>query len=78
MGSKVVKSTSRGQITLPKTWRTRFNTDSYIVQMSDDMLVIKPLDIQSAEAEEVIFDADRDNGGDGISVKDMLSILRKK
>ncbi len=76
MASKVLKSTERGQITLPKQWRDHFNTDSYIVEMHDDRLVVIPFDLRAAK-EEVLFDADRDNGGKGVSPDDVIKALKR-
>ncbi|MBI3618953.1 AbrB/MazE/SpoVT family DNA-binding domain-containing protein [Candidatus Peregrinibacteria bacterium] len=77
MTTKVLKSTERGQITLPKKWRSRFQTDTYFVQMHDDRIVIAPFHVQNATDEEIIFDADRDNDGKGISPDDMIRLLKK-
>ncbi|MFH1670798.1 MAG: AbrB/MazE/SpoVT family DNA-binding domain-containing protein [Patescibacteria group bacterium] len=76
MTSKVVKSTVRGQITLPKQWRGHFDTDSYLVEMHDDKLVIMPFNLELASQEEVLFDADRDNDGKGISPDDIIKTLK--
>lgn len=40
---KILQSTSRGQITLPKQWRDMFNTKYYKVVIKKEELVIKPL-----------------------------------
>ncbi len=40
---KILQSTSRGQITLPKKWRDLFDTNYYKVVIKDEELVIKPL-----------------------------------
>ena len=76
--SKIVKSTPRGQITLPKQWRGLFSTDHYLVKMDGSKLIIMPLRLDMASTEEeVLFDADRDNGGKGVSPDDMIRILKK-
>jgi len=77
MTKKILKSTERGQITLPKQWRNHFPTDSYLVEMHDDRLVIKPLNLADVGEEEVLFDADRDNDGKGISPEDIIHALKK-
>lgn len=38
------KATSRGQITLPKKWRDKFNTDQYVIKADDFKVEIIPLD----------------------------------
>lgn len=77
MTTKILKSTERGQITLPKQWRSHFPTDSYLVEMYENRLVIVPFDIKTATEEEVLFDADRDNDGKGVSPDDIIRMLKK-
>ncbi|MBP7114451.1 MAG: AbrB/MazE/SpoVT family DNA-binding domain-containing protein [Candidatus Peribacteraceae bacterium] len=75
MTTKILKSTERGQITLPKEWRDAFRTNSYIASLHKNTLVIAPLQLDSEEDEEVIFNADRDNDGKGISLDSMIKML---
>lgn len=77
MTRTVLKSTERGQITLPKEWRVNFATDSYLVEVHQDRLIIKPLDLDALEDEEVLFDADRDNNGKGVSPDEIIKALKK-
>lgn len=77
MTSKVTRATTKGQITIPKEWRDQFNTDNFLLQMDRHTIVIKPILIEDLEAEEVVFDADRDNGGKGVSPDEMIKMLRK-
>lgn len=80
MTSKVVKSTSKGQITLPMQWRAQFNTENYLLKMDEKQIVIKPAYIEKfevGELEEVVFDVQEDNGGKGISVDEMIKLLKK-
>lgn len=77
MKRKIAKSTERGQITLPKEWRDHFPTNSFIVEMHDDRLIVTPLNLEKADDEEILFDADRDNNGKGVSAKDMIAMIRK-
>ena len=76
MTKKVLKSTERGQITLPKQWRDRFPTDSYLVEMHDDRMVIVPLRLDDAIGEEILFDADRDSDGEGVSPDEIIRLLK--
>ncbi len=76
----IVKATSKGQITLPVTWRRRVTTDRFIVKVMGDVLEIRPLDlkkIEEAQRYTTIFDAVRDNKGKGIPAKDFLAMLRR-
>ena len=74
----IVKATSRGQITLPAKWRRNFSTNNFIIKEKDDVLEIKPVDINVFEKEEyTVFDALRDNKGKGIKAKQLLGILKE-
>lgn len=77
MTSKIVKSTSKGQITLPKSWRHRFKTDSFLLQMEIDYVTVKPVLLEELAGEEVLFDADRDNEGKGVSPDEIIRLLKK-
>lgn len=76
MTSKIVTPTSKGQITLPKEWRNQFKTGNYILETSDREITIKPVYIET-DNEEVLFDADRDNKGKGITPDEMIKMLKK-
>jgi AbrB family looped-hinge helix DNA binding protein len=41
--TKVLQSTSRGQVTIPKSWRDKFDTSYYIVEIKSDELVLRPM-----------------------------------
>lgn len=75
MTRKIIKSTERGQITLPKQWRAHFMTDNFLMEMHEDRLVITPFALD--EDEEVLFDADRDNEGKGVSPDEIIATLKK-
>lgn len=78
MSPKIVKSTSKGQITLPKSWRDQFNTDDFLMQIEVNAITIKPVNLaRLQEEEEVIFDADRDNNGKGVSPDEIIRMLKK-
>jgi bifunctional DNA-binding transcriptional regulator/antitoxin component of YhaV-PrlF toxin-antitoxin module len=74
MTAKIIKSTSRGQITLPIDWRNQFKTDSFIMEIGEDKIVVKPFIINN---DETIFDSERDNKSKGIPVDDMIKMLKK-
>ncbi len=78
MTSKIVKSTERGQITLPQQWRANFSTNHFLVEMHGDRLVVIPFQVGAADTdEEVLFDADRDNDGKGVSPDEIIKALKK-
>ena len=49
--NKILQATERGQITLPKKWRDKFTTPYFIVEMSDDSMLIKPMERTSLESD---------------------------
>ena len=75
----ITKATSKGQITIPASWRKRFTTDRFLVEQKDSHLEIRPLDLDKLEQsqEYTVFDAIRDNKGKGIKAKDLEKILKK-
>jgi bifunctional DNA-binding transcriptional regulator/antitoxin component of YhaV-PrlF toxin-antitoxin module len=76
MTTKIVKSTSRGQITLPIEWRSNFKTDNFLLEMHSGNLVIRPVNLQELQQEEVLFDADADNNGKGVTPDEMIQLLQ--
>ena len=78
MTTTITKATSRGQITIPKAWRKKFKTNSYILKAGDFKLEVVPMDEEELEwlGAETIFNADRDNNGQGIEAGEFLKILR--
>ncbi len=75
MTSKIIKATTKGQVTLPKQWRRQFNTEDFLMLISKDKIILKPVNLNKIEQESVIFDADRDNEGKGISPDEMIKML---
>lgn len=77
MTSKIVKSTSKGQITIPKIWRDQFSTENFLLEIDNKYILIKPIRIEDIEEEEILFDAERDNKGKGVSPDEMIKMLKK-
>ncbi len=73
----ILKTTSKGQITIPAKWRKKFNTNQFVATMRENSLEIKPLIIKKEEKYITVFDAIRDNNGKGIKATDLLKIIRK-
>lgn len=76
----ILKTTSKGQVTIPSSWRKKFNTNQFIATIKEHKLEIKPLIIKQDEQEVeefTVFDAIRDNKGRGIKAKDLVGILKK-
>lgn len=73
----IQKATSRGQVTLPAAWRRQFNTNNYLLEITDNFLNIKPVDIEelSKQQKTVVFDAKRDNNGKGILAEDFIKTI---
>lgn len=51
--NKILQATSRGQVTLPKSWRDKYNTVYYTVEIKSDELVLKPMAQNKTLKEEV-------------------------
>ena len=78
MATKTIqKATSRGQITLPVAWRKKFNTNHFLMEAEETFLKIVPVDTDDLGEYEVVFDADRDNGGKGILGRDLIKMIQK-
>jgi bifunctional DNA-binding transcriptional regulator/antitoxin component of YhaV-PrlF toxin-antitoxin module len=75
MATKITKCTTKGQITLPKEWRDQFKTEDFMIECGQKQLVT-PINLSELQ-EEVVFDAERDNGGKGVSVDEMIKTLNK-
>jgi len=75
----ILKTTSKGQITIPMEWRKKFDTDKFIATVSGNKLEIEPLILKNVQSNEefTVFDALRDNKGRGIKAKDLVKILKK-
>ena len=73
----IQKATSRGQITLPVAWRKKFNTNHFLMEAQETFLKIVPVDTDDLGEYEVVFDADRDNGGKGILGRDLIKMIQE-
>ncbi len=75
----IVKSTTKGQITIPAKWRKRFKTDRFLVNIKDTHLEIKPINLDDIDKarDYTVFDAIADNKGKGIKAKDLVKVLKK-
>ena len=76
MTTKIQKISSKGQVTLPVSWRRAIKTEHISVSVSGDTLQIRPARFDES-GEYTVFDAIRDNEGKGIKVKDLQKILTK-
>ncbi|MDA3840281.1 MAG: AbrB/MazE/SpoVT family DNA-binding domain-containing protein [Patescibacteria group bacterium] len=74
----ISKATTKGQITIPKKWRDKFNTNQFVITDKGDKLEIEPLIIDSKKEKEfTVFDAIRDNKGKGMKAKDLVDVLKR-
>ncbi len=75
----IIKATTKGQITLPASWRRNFVTNRYIITDRGNKLEIKPLNLEDLKRanEYTVFDAIRDNHGKGIKAKDLVKALKR-
>ena len=69
-----LKQFGKGQVTLPKKWRDKFDTDYFLAEETPQGLLIKPL-------VESIYYEDNENFGlsfpTGISAADLLKKLKE-
>jgi bifunctional DNA-binding transcriptional regulator/antitoxin component of YhaV-PrlF toxin-antitoxin module len=72
----ILKTTTKGQITIPAKWRKQFNTNQYKATIIENKMVIEPL-IFDDNSEITVFDAIRDNKSKGIRAKDLSKLLKK-
>jgi len=70
--NKVLRATSRGQVTLPKVWRDKFNTDYFYVEIDSDSLVIKPLRQKGAFEDAIESSWNEYKSGKIISSSDLM------
>lgn len=76
----ILKTTSKGQLTIPAKWRNKFKTDRFLATIKENSLELEPLIINNKlkETDEfTVFDAIRDNQGKGIKAKDLVNILKE-
>lgn len=74
---KVQNVTSKGQITLPASWRKAFPSNQIMLRVKNDKIEISTINPREDEGYYTVFDALRDNNGKGISAKDLLKMLNK-
>ena len=74
---RIQRVTSKGQITLPISWRRRYKTDNISVRTNGISIEIRPVKLAFPieKGEEVIFDAVRDNGGRGMPIDKFIGAL---
>ena len=75
---KLQKVTSRGQITLPVSWRKETGANTITLAIKGERIQITPARLQQKESEyTTVFDAIRDNKGKGLKAADLVKILKK-
>ena len=77
MQKVIEKTTTKGQITLPKFWRDLFKTQHFLVLPEDHQLIIRPLILDDDSGHATVFSARRDSKGKGISAKKLLKTIKK-
>ena len=91
--TKILTATSKGQVTLPVIWRKKFNTNQFLARFNKNKLIIEPISIvdkkskaltlkeviekERKKSDLVVFDAYRDNNGEGIEAGKLIKILEK-
>ena len=70
--NKILTATSRGQITLPKTWRDKMNTSNFIATIEENRIIIQPL-YEKKSLEDVVEESwDEYKKGKVVSHEDMI------
>ena len=80
IAEKIQRVTSKGQITLPISWRRKMgNASTIVVRTKGDTLEITPLYTEDKRDEEwvTIFDAMRDNKGKGIPAEKLAKMIHR-
>jgi AbrB family looped-hinge helix DNA binding protein len=80
VSEKIQRVTSKGQITLPISWRRKMgNGSTIVVRTKGDMLEITPLRTEDERDAEwvTLFDAVRDNKGKGIPAEEFAKMIRR-
>lgn len=77
MNSRVVRATSKGQVTLPSEWRNNFSGNDFLMKVEANRVIITPAIVEELGDEEILFDAERDNNGKGISLDDLIQLLKE-
>ncbi|MFH0879392.1 MAG: AbrB/MazE/SpoVT family DNA-binding domain-containing protein [Lentisphaerota bacterium] len=49
----VLSATSRGQVTLPKSWRDKFDTNYFQAEIQDEQIILRPLKSQKTITESI-------------------------
>ena len=73
---KIQKVTSKGQITLPVSWRRATGANMITLVVKGNRIEIAPTQLHEGN-QYTVFDAIRDNKGKGIKAADLVKILRK-
>jgi bifunctional DNA-binding transcriptional regulator/antitoxin component of YhaV-PrlF toxin-antitoxin module len=73
---KIQKVTSKGQITLPVSWRRMTGARTITLVTKGNRIEIAPAQLREGD-EYTVFDAIRDNKGKGIKVVDLVRVLER-
>lgn len=73
--NRTSRITSKGQVTLPASWRKKTKANAVLIRDVRGVLEIHPLR-ETERGDLIIFNAERDNKGKGIKAKELLKILR--
>ncbi|MDO8664124.1 MAG: hypothetical protein Q7K44_01020 [Candidatus Liptonbacteria bacterium] len=74
---KIQKVTSRGQITLPVSWRKSTGASTITLAIKGEHIQIAPARLQRENEYTTVFDAIRDNKGKGLKAADLVKVLKK-
>lgn len=67
--------TSKGQVTLPVSWRNKVQSSMVVFKEVNGVLEVHPVRTTS-RGDVILFNADRDTNGTGIQAKELLRALK--
>ena len=70
--NKVLQSTSRGQVTLPKDWRDQFDTNYFEAEFDGETLILKPLKKNKSFSEAIESSWKEYKNGEYVTSEDLI------
>lgn len=78
MNSYTLKMFNTGQVTLPKSWRDKWNTKHFIAKETKNGLLIEPINERREEA--VFYENEKEMGlifPDGMDPQKLIDVIKK-
>ena len=71
--NKILQATSRGQVTLPKNWRSQFATNYFTAECDNEKIVLKPIKNDESFKSTVEYSWEEYNNGEIIDGSDLMN-----